>query len=277
MSTDTNCMVEVFDFDTKEVKLMPAAEVGPGMIRAQIEGRDKEYWIQLAQIKGRANPSRHHALNEDDRANIRHVMNALKEVRPLSFKAWKNGFRKDRNPGNEIAIWLRIAETYTNVAKAHDLTLDQKQELFQVVLNCSSVPREKVLDVVTLDALPRETAAEAVEAFFTWAVPQSAASELPPEEYPDYFGDTPLPLSALTNPDVREDVKSCDVVSGVDSSTGNFALFYGAEKLKEIVSSGVAGTVPRMSFLYDSRTDELEYILAVVQVLKGSHCYGAGE
>lgn len=155
--------------------------------------------------------------------------------------------------------------------------LDQKRELFQVVLNCSSVPREKVLDVVTLDALPRETAAKAVEAFFPWAVPQSAATESPPEEYSDDFGGTPLPLSALTNPDVREDVKSGDIVSGVDAATRDFALFYGAEKLEEIVSSGVAGAVRHMSFLYDSRTDELEYIVAVVQVLKGSHCYGAGE
>ena len=34
MKTETNGMVEVFDFVTKEVKLMPAAEVGPGMIQA---------------------------------------------------------------------------------------------------------------------------------------------------------------------------------------------------------------------------------------------------
>lgn len=165
METETNCMVEVFDFETKEVKLMPAAEVGPGMVRAYIEGPDKEYWVHLAQIKMR-NPTRYSTLNGDDRANIRHIMTALKEVRPLSFKAWKNGFRKDRHPGREIAVWMRIAEAYTTIVNAHDLSMKQKKELFYLVLQCSMLPREMVFRVVTLSALRRETAAQAVEAFY---------------------------------------------------------------------------------------------------------------
>jgi len=62
MKTETNGMVEVFDFDTKEVKLMPAAEVGPGMIQARIEGLDlgqqltefREFGKETATIETRA-------------------------------------------------------------------------------------------------------------------------------------------------------------------------------------------------------------------------------
>lgn len=109
------------------------------------------------------------------------------------------------------------------------------------------------------------------------------------------IADKALPLSFFGEEANRNFVKDrVALIFGHNQANDSLCLFYGRKMLNEIISSGreepvailgpddvgevqshaagIAGdTNAIMCFTYDSRTDSLEYLAAVVQVLKG-HC-----
>ncbi len=86
-----------------------------------------------------------------------------------------------------------------------------------------------------------------------------------------------VPVRTLEDPKVREWVKDAAVVLGLDTSRDELVLFYGRETLEMINRTGVADSLPVAVLSYDQRTDELEFLIAAVRVLKGSDCYDGGE
>ena len=259
-------LIEVFDFETKTVKTMPKAELGPGMYQAYFQG-EGTYWINANQVKPA--PLRHPPFGPDLRGKIREIRRRLKEVRPMSMKQWEDGFRHDTTPEREIAIWLKIADIYTGHARSRELTLEQKRELFNVILNCSTVSYDQVLNVVNLESLPIKIAQEAMKSWFEVEV------QATPAQSADGFSD-PLSLEALRDPEIRELVENSSIVWGVDSYTGQRALFYGKETLEGIRKSGVPSELSVISFRYDSHSEQLEFLVAAVMELKGSCCYCEG-
>ena len=65
-------------------------------------------------------------------------------------------------PEQEIGLWCRIAERFTEFSKSEGLNLAQRHDCFAIMLHCSTVPPEQILEVVTLKALTREQAQRAV-------------------------------------------------------------------------------------------------------------------
>ncbi len=84
------------------------------------------------------------------------------------------------------------------------------------------------------------------------------------------------PLSIFQTEEGRQAAKEADVILGCDEGRGGKeVLFYRRATLERIAVSGVEG-VPRVFRIsYDSRTDQLEYLVAAVNVIKGSCCYEA--
>jgi hypothetical protein len=83
-------------------------------------------------------------------------------------------------------------------------------------------------------------------------------------------------ISVIQDPAVREEIKKAGVIFGVDSATGAPSIFYGKEMLKEIARGRAAEWDAQviLAFKYDStQGDELEYLYAAVEVLKGECCY----
>lgn len=91
--------------------------------------------IPLASLK--ISPLRHEAFPPEIAARILLVKHALKEVHPLSAKAWMEGFQRDAHPTREIEIWESLASKYTSVLDHTDLALTEKKELFSVLLTAS--------------------------------------------------------------------------------------------------------------------------------------------
>ena len=60
-----------------------------------------------------------------------------------------------------------VAERFVEFSTAEGLNQAQRQECFAIMLHCSTVPPEQILEVVTLKALTREQAQRAIDAFFT--------------------------------------------------------------------------------------------------------------
>lgn len=88
-----------------------------------------------------------------------------------------------------------------------------------------------------------------------------------------------LNVSDLQNPGMRELVRHCDLIYGIDDSRteGNETIFFGRALLEDVARGRAAewepGAVRMAKIHYDQRTDSLECLLAAVQVLKGKDEY----
>ena len=156
--------VRVYDPATKKINTIPAAELAPGMVEAQVEDVGL-VWINSAQVKG-GREYKHPPFEPEVRELIeREIRKPLAEVWPKTLAQWEDVFRRDTNPEQEIGVWCRIANRFVEFSKSEGLNQAQRQECFAIMLHCSTVPPEQVLEVVTLKAMTREQARRAIEAY----------------------------------------------------------------------------------------------------------------
>ena len=275
MNDTPDATVKVYDFQTKTFTSMPAAELSSDMVQATING--EKCWINPAHAPNALHQStfRHPPFDQPTRGRIRKLMGILKEVQPLTFAEWENGFRRDQNPQKEIDLCLHIAGVYEEVADRHALSLEQKKELHRTLSRCSTCSYEQAANIVFPEKLSREVMNEAIQAYYGEPELKKAAAFKPAIEYPDPTGNIPLPVELLRDEVERERLKEAEIIVGVDSFSGDSVVLYGTKLLKQIVARGEALTVPMVSFLFDSRTDQLGLLVRAVIFAKGSSDYPA--
>lgn len=123
-------------------------------------------WVNSAQVKS-GREHKHPPFEPGVRDIIeREIRKPLAEVWPKTLAQWEDGFRRDTEPEQEIGVWCRISDRFVEFSKSEGLDKAQMQECFNIMLHCSTIPTEQVLDVVTLNALTREQAQRAIEAFY---------------------------------------------------------------------------------------------------------------
>ena len=89
-----------------------------------------------------------------------------------------------------------------------------------------------------------------------------------------------IPINALfdgngpnLSADPRGTLRKAQLIFGVDVMTRNRFLVYGRPDLERIVSTGQKMEMVMAAVELDEETDELEKLLALVQVVKGRHDY----
>jgi hypothetical protein len=91
-------------------------------------------------------------------------------------------------------------------------------------------------------------------------------------------GSTKIDISEIREEGVRELLSEAGAILGEDKSTGGLAVFYGKETLDLFAKQGNEPNrrFPRPVVIvsYDNASDELEYLFAAVQLVKGGCCYG---
>jgi len=111
-----------------------------------------------------------------------------------------------------------------------------------------------------------------------WTIPFGVWLESDPEY--------PIPIEALfdetwTGPNLSKDPRKAfadaQVIFGVDVMSQCEFLVYGKKVLEEIVKSGTSQKLYTIHVAIDQETDELEKLLALVQVVKGHDDYQADE
>ena len=126
---------------------MPARVLNQDMVRGRMQETGEEVWVESAQL---ANPRelRHPPFPAGVRAKVSQILDTFKEVHPLTLAEWEDGFRHDMHPEREIAIWLHLRECYLHFTGGRPLTLDQKRDIFEVIVlasfNGSAVAGETV-------------------------------------------------------------------------------------------------------------------------------------
>jgi hypothetical protein len=162
--TESPEYVDVYDFATRSVHRIPARELAPNMVQVQLEGVPGVVWVDARELN--ANSYQHPPFTEEIRDILRQIMASIGEVYPLSLEQWEDGFRRDANPEQEIALWLHVAEVYRRLTAGADLSQEQKTDYFRVLVGCMNSPREHVLQVVTLQEISKAEAISVIDAFF---------------------------------------------------------------------------------------------------------------
>jgi hypothetical protein len=156
--------VRVHDPATGKIHTIPAAELAPGMVEAEVKGIGR-VWINSAEVKG-GGEFKHPPFEPEMREFVeREIQKPLAEVWPKTLAQWEDNFRRDTEPEQEIGLWSRIAERFVEFSKSEGLNPAQRQDCFAIMLHCSTVSPEQILEVLPLKALTREQAQRAIETY----------------------------------------------------------------------------------------------------------------
>jgi hypothetical protein len=155
-------MVPFFDFESGRLVRIPARELRPGVVQARIEGIDELVWVLPEQLK--PGELKHPPFSPEVRAVIEQIQHAFAEPRPLSLEEWEDGFRRDTNPGSEIALWSHAADVYT-VFALHEPDARRRADVFRIVVACLTASQESVWHVLETEVMTRPEAERIVARF----------------------------------------------------------------------------------------------------------------
>jgi hypothetical protein len=82
-------------------------------------------------------PVRHAELSPTLVGRVRNLQLALDEVYPSSLEEWLEDFRRDVHPEREVLWWERLAQSYLEYRSSRELSVEQRQAAFRVLLNLS--------------------------------------------------------------------------------------------------------------------------------------------
>jgi hypothetical protein len=156
-------MVPFLDVENGRVVRIPVSELRPGAIQVRLQGTDEVVWALPDQL----HPSeiQHPEFDESVRDYIRQIQSAFAEHRPLSFEEWEDGFRRDANPEQEIAIWLHAANIY------NDFTIDEpsaerRRDVYRCLVACMTTGPDTVWHVLRPEVLSRKETEKIVNRYF---------------------------------------------------------------------------------------------------------------
>jgi hypothetical protein len=150
--------VRVHDAATNRTVNIPACELAPGMIRTRIAGEAEEVWVEGSSLG--ASGFQHPPFSPELRREMEWLRDALHEVRPLTAEEWEDGFRRDVNMAAEIDLWLLMARCFQNLTAGRTLTLDQKKDIFKVILTTVTNGAEYVTQTINPATLSKESVRE---------------------------------------------------------------------------------------------------------------------
>ena len=157
-------LVPFHDFTTQTTVLIPKRELAPGVILVQIQGNDTPVYAAAAQL--RQGPYQHPAFEGASRAALESLAVDLEDVFPQSVEQWEDGFRRDRNPGREMAGWLHLAAILKVMTNNYNFSPAEKKECFSLLVACSNGTRDTVRHMADCRLLSEERIAQAVKYFY---------------------------------------------------------------------------------------------------------------
>jgi hypothetical protein len=154
--------VRVRDVKSKQTVTMPARELAPGMVQAEIvdtTGRVAErVWVDTADVMD--GPIRHPPLTE-----LRPIFEWFSRLFTTAFPKtpgeWEDGFRVDVNYAKEILLWLHVAEVFEDMTAGRPRNDYREKELLQFLLACLNSGPETARLVTVRVALTDKGAREA--------------------------------------------------------------------------------------------------------------------
>lgn len=123
-------------------------------------------WFGNHTSDNNSNSRVHKDLSAHQKKRIIIIQQALIEVNDTSLEETLNNFRKDLNPDSEIDIWEAIAGAYQQTfRKKPDASLEEKQEVYRLLLLRSNMSAEEALAQANLSAISEATAKEVLDLY----------------------------------------------------------------------------------------------------------------
>ena len=160
--TDSPEMVSYFDAENKRIIQIPASELAPGAVQVQIQGHEGLVWTDQHLHTGEI---KHPPFDEDLRDIIRAIHSTFSDHRSLSFEEWEEGFRRDNNPEQEMAIWLHAADVYHNFVEPED-DMDHREDVYKCIVACMISSPENVMHVLPSSSLSQEEKQSIIQLFY---------------------------------------------------------------------------------------------------------------
>ena len=96
---------------------------------------------------------------------IHKLRDTLAEVEHSSIEKWVDNFKRDANPDKELAVWERIANSYTRYCSKRRLSIEAKKDVYQLLLLRSMASEQEVLNHIKLKTLTVDEAKETLKEF----------------------------------------------------------------------------------------------------------------
>jgi hypothetical protein len=108
---------------------------------------------------------RNQRLGPEQMERIYKLRDTLAEVERSSIEKWVDNFNLDANPDKELAVWERIADGYTRYCSKRLLSVEAKEDVFQLLLLRSMASEQEVLNHIKLKTLTVDEAKETLKEF----------------------------------------------------------------------------------------------------------------
>ena len=66
---------------------------------------------------------------------------------PKDYDYWKDEFRVALGASKELSIWPSIAELYASIIEKKRFSLEQRHDIYRVLLACSVAEKERVPEI----------------------------------------------------------------------------------------------------------------------------------
>lgn len=116
-------------------------------------------------------------LSREQEEQIEYLYGVFSEVSQDPLEKWKTDFQRDTDPDKEIAIWMAMAEAYTQYNGDKELSIEEKLEVYEIILVRSVYPQEEALQSLNLKLLTEEQAIEVMAGYTLAAEPIRVTKE----------------------------------------------------------------------------------------------------
>ena len=101
------------------------------MVRIQFRDREGEFWVDATHLK--KSPPQQFEFGPEFLEVFEFLSETLAEVYPQTVEEWADGFRRDSNPKQEIAIWENIANAFIHLTGDPQPSFEERKEIFTVI------------------------------------------------------------------------------------------------------------------------------------------------
>jgi hypothetical protein len=125
--------VRIYDFETRTIVTIRASELAPSMVRGQVEGVEGEVYIDPTKVR-LPGVFLHAPFPDAVRQQVDRIREVFHDVSPHTLEELESGFRRDTNPGREIALWLWMADVFEQFTAGRELVYEERKDIFDVIL-----------------------------------------------------------------------------------------------------------------------------------------------
>jgi hypothetical protein len=158
--------IRYYDVDSRQVVMIPSSELSAGAVCTTVDGIEGEVWTMPVSLH--ESTFKHPPFNETVRNYLEQIRTAFAEHYPLTLEEWEDGFRRDENASQQIAVWLYAAEIYKAFVSSEP-SANRRGDIYRCIVSCMMAGRDSIWEIYQPHSIRLAEAEEIVSRFYTVA------------------------------------------------------------------------------------------------------------